>query len=539
MIMKCKLAHLLVFLSLCTPFLMADNVTLEAESKDSKEVHVTYDKLVEELKHVHRLKSILNLLTWDERVNMPDQSADFRALQQGTLARLVYREFTKQEIGGYLNVLESNGDQLSSAQRALIRETRRKYDRKKSLSEEFVARKKEMESKGYQAWKKARDENDFMLFAPVLEEILVMAREEAGHVGYADDPYAYWVDRYDPGFSVKDIDQYFGELKSGIAPIVAQIQASSVKPSRDILKGFSVKKQKVFITEVISRIGFDFEQGRLDKTIHPFCGGSSEDCRITVNYAKDAPLFSVFGGLHEAGHGLYEQGQPEQYLGTPLGEALVMAMHESQSRLWENQIGHSRVFWEYWEGEYRRLFYRQLRDISSEDFYRAINAVEVNPVRVQSDEVTYNLHVILRYELEKKLLDGSLQVRDLPVAWNKLSEELLGYTPKNDMEGVLQDVHWSIGAFGYFPSYALGNMIAAQLWAQLRQDIPNVDEEIALGNFAPVLVWLRENIHQYGKQYSTKELVKMATGKEMSSQYFLEYLSERYLPLYVGDGEEG
>ncbi|PJA44789.1 MAG: carboxypeptidase, partial [Verrucomicrobia bacterium CG_4_9_14_3_um_filter_43_20] len=229
----------------------------------------------------------------------------------------------------------------------------------------------------------------------------------------------------------------------------------------------------------------------------------------------------------------------EQYLGTPLGEALVMAMHESQSRLWENQIGHSRVFWEYWEGEYRRLFYRQLRDISSEDFYRAINAVEVNPVRVQSDEVTYNLHVILRYELEKKLLDGSLQVRDLPVAWNKLSEELLGYTPKNDMEGVLQDVHWSIGAFGYFPSYALGNMIAAQLWAQLRQDIPNVDEEIALGNFAPVLVWLRENIHQYGKQYSTKELVKMATGKEMSSQYFLEYLSERYLPLYVGDGEEG
>jgi carboxypeptidase Taq len=300
------------------------------------------------------------------------------------------------------------------------------------------------------------------------------------------------------------------------------------------LRGFPIDGQRSFLREVTTRLGFDYARGRIDVSLHPFCSGTGSDVRMTTRYSEDQPLDALFSSIHETGHGLYEQGLPTDQLGTALGIHAGMAVHESQSRLWENQVARSRGFWRFFEPRWRALFPNQTGGLSSEELYLAVNAVEPTLIRVDADEVTYNLHIVLRFELEKRLFTGQLRVDELPGAWRKACRELLGLEPANDREGVLQDVHWSDGSFGYFPSYCLGNMIAAQLWAHLVNIRPSLEEEFGRGDFAWLLAWLREHIHRQGRRYSALDLVRRVTGEELSPRHLVDYLRNRYGNLYLG-----
>jgi carboxypeptidase Taq len=306
-----------------------------------------------------------------------------------------------------------------------------------------------------------------------------------------------------------------------------------VKAKEEIFKGFPVEAQRAFLREVTERLGFNYRRGRIDVSLHPFCEGAGADIRMTTRFDADNPLDSLFSSIHETGHGLYEQGLPLAAQGTPLGQNAGMGVHESQSRLWENQVSRSRAFWSFFEPRFREKFPAQLAAVASDDLYLAVNEVAPTLIRVDSDEVHYNLHILLRFELERRLFAGELTVRDLPAAWNALSQELLGLTPPTDAKGVLQDVHWSGGAFGYFPSYCLGNMIAAQLWFRMRALYPDLDADFEKGDFARLLGWLRTNIHEQGRRYETLELVRRVTGEELTPKYLLRYLEERYAPLYL------
>jgi carboxypeptidase Taq len=321
-------------------------------------------------------------------------------------------------------------------------------------------------------------------------------------------------------------------LKAELVPLVRQITASPVKARPDLLHGFPVAGQHAFLREVTEKLGFNYRRGRIDVSLHPFCSGTGADIRMTTRFKEDEPLDSLFSAMHETGHGLYEQGLPIAHHATALGQAAGMGVHESQSRLWENQVGRSREFWRYFEPRFRNAFSAQTKDLSSDDLYLAVNAVVPTLIRVDSDEVTYNLHIILRFEIEQRLFAGTLAVRDLPAAWNKLAGELLGLTPANDREGVLQDVHWSSGMFGYFPSYCLGNMLAAQLWYHALALRPGLPQEFARGDFSWLLNWLHENVHAHGRQYYLRELAQRVTGEKLSPQALLRYLRERYQPLY-------
>ncbi|HEY1111765.1 MAG TPA: carboxypeptidase M32, partial [Opitutaceae bacterium] len=365
---------------------------------------------------------------------------------------------------------------------------------------------------------------------------LEFAQREAANLGKGDAPYDYALDKHDPGLTAAAVDRLFGELKRDLVPLMQRIVASpAAARAREVaarLKGFPVEAQRTFLREVTEKLGFDYTRGRIDVSLHPFCSGTGSDVRMTTRYHADNPLDALFSSIHETGHGLYEQGLPAEHLGTALGINAGMAVHESQSRLWENQVARSHGFWTYFEPRWRELFAAQTRGVSSEELYLAVNAVEPTLIRVDADEVTYNLHIVLRFEIEKKLFSGELAVRDLPAAWRKASQELVGLVPADDRTGVLQDVHWSDGAFGYFPSYCLGNMIAAQLWARVRALRPQLEEEFARGDFTWLLGWLRENIHTQARRYGTLELVRRVTGEELSPRHLVAYLQERYGTLY-------
>jgi len=494
-----------------------------------------YAMLTATLKRIGLLDAAAGLLGWDEQVNLPPKAADLRAQTNAALAEVIHAEFSRPEIGEWLAELESA--ELDADAACVVRETRREYDRAVKLPGDFVRRKTEAASAGYHAWTEARKRSDFAAFAPMLARQLELAREEAGYLGASDNPYDYWIDRFDPGMSASRFADLFQGMRGPLKQISENILNAPKQADVSIFRSFPVQAQERFLREVLLRIGFDFQQGRLDTAVHPFCGGNGWDTRLTTRFAPDNPLDSLFSAIHEAGHGLYEQGlragNPDAF-GLPLATAVGMGVHESQSRLWENQVARSDAFWDYYEPLYREVFTDQLKGVSTDDLRLAINAVQRQPIRVDADEVTYNLHVILRFEVERALFAGELEVEGVPSAWNEVSEDLLGLIPATFAEGCLQDVHWSEGFFGYFPSYALGNVLAAQLWEAANEALPQLESEIRTGNFASLLAWLRENIHRHGKRLSTVELIRQATGKEIDSAPLLEYLKERYASKYGG-----
>ncbi len=497
-----------------------------------------YDQLVAKLKRAHTLGTVADLLGWDEQVHLPPDSADVRAGQHAVMAETQHAAATDPEIGQLLAKLESENvgtvpSPRSSDQTVVLRHARRDYDRSTKLPADFVSEKAAHSSRAYHAWADAKARNDFATYAPFLEQHLALARREAELLGWGDRPYDYAIDKHDPGLTATQITALFSELKRGLVPLVTAIRASRVSADANLFHGFPVEAQRTFLREVTERLGFNYRRGRIDVSLHPFCSGTGADIRMTTRFDADNPLDSLFSSIHETGHGLYEQGLPLAQLGTALGQAVGMAVHESQSRLWENQVARGRGFWKFFEPKFRALFPAQLATVSSDALYLAVNTVGPTLIRVDADEVHYNLHILLRFELEQRLFSGALAVRDLPAAWNALCTELLGQTPTNDREGVLQDVHWSSGGFGYFPSYCLGNMMAAQLWATVRRALPGLEDDFARGDFSRLLGWLRENIHAQGRRHDTLALVRRVTGEELSPGHLLAYLRERYGGLYL------
>ncbi len=492
-------------------------------------------ELVSLVQRAHVLGTVGELLGWDEQVNLPPGAAEQRASQHAALAEAHHAAASRPRIGELVTGLEATATP-SDDQQAIVAHARRDYDRATKLPADFVREKAAQGSRGYHAWARAKAANDFSSYAPVLARNLELARREAAYLGRGDAPYDYMLDRHDPGLTATVIAPLFAELKRDLVPfaraVVAAPRAQHARSVAARMQGFARAGQQVFLREVTERLGFDYTRGRIDVSLHPFCSGTGSDVRMTTRYREDQPLDALFSSIHETGHGLYEQGLPAAQLGTALGIAAGMAVHESQSRLWENQVARSRAFWRAFEPRWRELFPAQMAAVSSDDLYLAINAVEPTLIRVDADEVTYNLHIILRFEIEQRLFAGTLAVHDLPAAWRAASRELIGLEPAKDSEGVLQDVHWSDGAFGYFPSYCLGNMIAAQLWARVRTLRPQWEDDFARGDFAWLLGWLRQNIHAQGRRFGTLELVRRVTGEDLSPRFLMAYLRERYGRLY-------
>lgn len=494
------------------------------------------ESLKERLADIHHLGTAGAVLDWDQQTYMPPGGLRARAEQKATLSKLSHRLFTDPEIGELLQrAAEEVADfDPQSDDAALVRVTQRDYDKATRLPEELVTEISRVTSHAQEEWAQARAEDDFPRFAPWLERIVDLERRTAEYLGYTDRLYDALLDQYEPGMTAARIDEIFAELKRETVPLARAIfeRVESVDASV-LTREYEPEQQREFAEAVLKDCGFDFLRGRQDRSVHPFCTHFSRgDVRLTTRYDRNFLPMALFGSLHEMGHGLYEQGTAESLEGTSLASGASLGVHESQSRLWENLVGRSRGFWGHYYPSLKHAFPDPLNGVDMEQFYRAINRVAPSAIRVEADEVTYNLHIILRYELENELLEGRLSVQDAPEAWNAKMEELLGFRPESNREGILQDVHWSIGILGYFPTYSLGNVLSAQIWEKALADVPSIPEDIASGQFEALLGWLRENIHQHGRKLFPEDLVRQATGSELTTAPYVRYLKGKFGEIY-------
>ncbi|CAN5208605.1 carboxypeptidase M32 [soil metagenome] len=484
------------------------------------------------LAQISDVSSANGLLMWDKQTYMPKGGVAGRAEQTATLSRIAHEMLVDAETERLLNALDLPDP--TSEDDALVRRARREYEKATRLPGELVAEISRATVLAEHAWAEARARSGWSLFAPHLEKILPLQREAAEHLGYEDHPYDALLDGYEPGAKKARLERMFEELKAGLVPLIRSISERDGEDREAPLHGaFDEAAQERFGEEVITRFGYDWERGRQDRTVHPFCIGlTSGDVRITTRFDPRWLSPALFGTMHETGHALYEQGVNPAYARTPLGGGTSMGVHESQSRLWENLVGRSRPFWYHFYPGLQEVFPEALGGVEAEEFYRAINVVSPSEIRVEADEVTYNLHILLRFELEVALIEGSLPVSDLPSAWNAKMEEYLGVTPENDAEGALQDVHWSAGLFGYFPTYTIGNVLSVQLFDEAVSTYPAIPEQIAEGEFSSLLDWLRENIHRHGSRYYPDELIQHVTGRPLDTAPYLEYLKRKFGELY-------
>jgi carboxypeptidase Taq len=496
----------------------------------------TYEQLIRRIKEYHLLNSCGSMLGWDERTYMPRQGSAHRAEQMALIARLTHEMLTAPEIGRLLEETEKSAlvREPDSVPAVNIREIRRLYNRAVKLPKELVEEIARVTTRAQQVWQEARQADDFAAFQPWLEKIVKLKRQEADAIGYSGAPYDALLDEYEPGATTAEITRTFAALRQEIVPLVAAIAASGRRPRTDILgREYSVDRQRIFSQAAAAAIGFDFDGGRLDETTHPFCSGMGPgDCRLTTRYNPRHFNQGLFGTLHEAGHGMYEQGLDHTHFGTPMGLPASLGIHESQSRMWENQVGRSRSFWEHFFPRARQVFIETLRDVSLEDFVFAVNDVQPSFIRVEADEATYNLHIILRFEMEQALIRGDLKPADVPAAWNESVQKSFGLTPPNNALGCLQDIHWSMGGLGYFPTYTLGNLYAAQFMERARKDLGDLDAEFRRGDFSRLKTWLNDKVHRPGMRYRAGELCRRLTGKPLSHQPLLAYLRGKYAPLY-------
>jgi carboxypeptidase Taq len=495
-----------------------------------------YDELIQRIKEHGLLASCASVLGWDERTYMPPQGAAHRAEQLALLARLTHEQLTAPVIGRLLAEAEASSvvKDPEGVPATNVREIRRSYDRAVKLPKSLVEELARVTSQAEQVWQVARKTNDFPKFKPWLEKVVHLKRQQAEAIGYSKHPYDALLDEYEPGATTEEITRTFAALRRELVPLVSAIASSSRKPRREIVeREYPIDRQQVFGQAAAAALGFDFHAGRLDVTTHPFCSTMGPgDIRITTRYNLRHFNDAFFGILHEAGHGIYEQGLPPEHFGTPAGSAVSLGVHESQSRLWENQIGRSRLFWEHFFPRARQVFLETLRDVSLDDFVFAINTVEPSFIRVEADEATYNMHIILRFEMEQALVTGDLKPADVPAVWNEKFRQSFQLTPPSDTLGCLQDVHWSMGGIGYFPTYTLGNMYAAQWMDQVRSDLDGLDGDVRRGEFGRLKGWLNEKIHRPGQRYRAGELCRRVTGRPLSHKSLLAYLRGKYQPLY-------
>ncbi|HEX5724735.1 MAG TPA: carboxypeptidase M32 [Longimicrobiaceae bacterium] len=498
-----------------------------------------YAELRALLREAATLSSASAVIGWDQETYMPSKGAALRAAQMSALSAIVHERRTSPRVGELLAACEADTDLLADpAAAANLREIRRDFDRATRLPGELVRAFAETTSLSMNAWKEARERSDFATFAPWLEKVLRLNRERAQALGWPAGGTAYdaLLDEYEPGARTADVERTFTALRAELAPLIRAVATSGQRPDTAWMRApIPVERQVAFTRALVERIGFDLEAGRLDVSTHPFCEGVGPgDVRLTTRYHEDQFPSALGSTLHETGHGLYEQNLPKaERFGQPLGEAASTGIHESQSRTWENFVGRSRPFWEWCLPRLQETFASPALDtLDVETAYRGMNVVEPSLIRIESDEATYNLHIMLRFDLERALLAGDLAVADLPGAWNERIRADLGLQVPDDRRGVLQDIHWSMGAFGYFPTYSLGNLYAAQFWVAVREAVPDLDEHLRRGEFGVLLEWMRANVWAHGRRYTAPELCERITGRPLAHEPLITYLRAKLAPIY-------
>jgi carboxypeptidase Taq len=491
-----------------------------------------YEKYVKHLQKISDLNHSGAVLTWDQEVNMPEKGAPFRAGQLATLAGISHELFVSENFGKLLNSLNKNKD-LSKEESRNIDETSKIYKRDKKFSIEFVEERSKAISNAFTAWVKAKDENDYSLFEPYLKKVVDIAREECIIIGFEGHPYNTLLDLYEPGMTVAQLDKIFEEAKSHLLPLLQKIKRAKQVDDSFMFKHYETEKQWDFGIALLRQMKYDFDAGRQDISSHPFTiNFNPYDVRVTTRINENDLSEMIWSTIHEGGHALYEQGLNPEYYGLPLGEPTSLAIHESQSRLWENNVGRS---YEYWRKNYPLLhdyFPKNLLLTTVKDFYKAMNKVQASLIRTSADELTYHFHVIIRYEIEKDLIAGNIQVSDLPSIWKKKYKDYLGLDVPTDREGILQDVHWAHGSFGYFPTYSLGSFYAAQFFNKASSDIDGLDDMIRRGNMEVLHNWLKVNIYEHGKMYSANDLCIKVTGEMLNVKYFMDYAYKKYGEIY-------
>ena len=493
-----------------------------------------FKRLQELFAEIDDLNRAADVLRWDHMTNMPSGGTRARGHQIGTISRVAHEKLTSPEVGRLLeNLSGANGFARDSWQAGLIRKAKREFEKATKIPSAMVEEESNLRAQSHLSWEKAKHEADFMIFSDDLKRSVEWQQRYARLFEPYEHVYDPFLDNYEPGLKTSEIRSLFAGLRKKQVALVKKIGKKPQVDNSFLHQAFDEDKQWETGKMAVTSLGYDWEKGRMDKVAHPFSVTLGfGDVRITNKV--DPGFFNTlfFANLHETGHALYEQGLPEAYSRTPLFQGASMSVHESQSRLWENHIGRSRPFWEFQLPILQVTFPGQFGDVDLDTFYKGINRVEPSPIRGQADEATYNLHIMIRTELEIAMLEGSVNVDDLPDTWNRLMDEYLGVIPENDAEGVLQDAHWAHGSFGYFPTYALGNLIAAQIWRQLQSDLQDIDSHLRQGNFSEILSWLRSKIHIHGAVFEPQDLIERVTGSRLNEDDYLSYLNKKYGEIY-------
>ncbi len=494
-----------------------------------------YQKLMQHMAKIQALRASSSVLEWDLEVNMPPQGANGRGEHISVLQELAHEFFTSDETGKLIQAAQTEvaGLPYDSDEASMIRIIAQDYEDDIKLPSEFVAEMSLATTKAHHTWAKARADNNFSAFVADLERIMELKRQEAEYRGYTHNPYDALLSGYDKGINTEMVKAIFDEHKPQLVSLIADISKVADRVNDKLVRGsFPIDAQRQFALFVLKQIGFDFERGRLDVAVHPFAiNFSRDDVRLTTRYHDDWLNPALFGSMHEAGHGMYEQGVAPILDRTAIGTGTSLSVHESQSRLWENIVGRSKGFWK-WALPHFKTYFPHMTHVTVDEMYKAINKVERSFIRVEADEATYNLHIMLRFELENDLLNGRVAVKDLPREWNGRFEQFFGIVPPTDALGVLQDVHWSAGLVGYFPTYALGNLLSVQYYEAALKAHPQIPDEIENGKFDTLLTWLQTNIHQHGRKFNTDELTRRVTGEGMSSAPYIGYLQRKFGEVY-------
>ncbi|WP_235297046.1 carboxypeptidase M32 [Portibacter marinus] len=491
-----------------------------------------YDKYVAHMRKIADVGHSIAVLSWDKEVNLPKNGAAIRGQQVSTLSGISHELFTRESFGELLNELMTD-ESLDAKQSKNVQVTQREYDKATKFDEAFVIQRSKLISTAYHAWLTAQEANDFSKYIPALSDLVDIKREEAGILGYDDHPYDALLDLYEPGSKVATLDPLFEDVRNELVPFIKKIRQASQVDHSFLKQYYDKDKQWEFGLKLLREMGYDFESGRQDLSPHPFTiTFSSQDVRVTTRIDEHDFANMCWSCIHEGGHALYEQGTKIIDYGLPTGGAISLGIHESQSRLWENHVGRSKEYWEHYYGELQRLFPDNLGNVSLDQFYTGINRVAPNFIRTEADELHYHFHVMIRYELEKRLINGDLPVNDLKHEWNSLYEKFLAVQIPDDNRGILQDVHWAHGSFGYFPTYSIGSFYAAQFFSEAVHSIPDLKTKISDGDTSELLDWLRKNIHQHGRLYEAEELCVKLTGEKLNFKYFMDYAKKKYNDIY-------
>ncbi|WP_342512177.1 carboxypeptidase M32 [Sporosarcina sp. FSL K6-1522] len=495
----------------------------------------TEEKFLALLKKMRAYNEAVSIMYWDMRTGAPKKGIEARSEAVGTLSTELFQMSVSDEMGSYLEELGKRKDSLDPVLSKTVEEVQKEYDKSKKVPADDYRAYVVLTSQAEAVWEEAKEQDDFDMFLPYLENLVATTKKLIGYWGVKDgNPYNTLLDQYEPGMTTAIIDDVFGQLKETIVPLVKKIGEAGVQPDESFLyKKFPKESQQALNHTILQQLGYDFDAGRLDETVHPFeMGINLGDVRITTRYDEHDFRTAIFGTIHECGHALYDQNMAKELAGLPVAEGTSMGIHESQSLFYEHFVGHNENFWKHNYDLLKSSSLEQFEDVALEDFLRAINVSKPSLIRLEADELTYPLHIMIRYEIEKGLFNGDFEVKDLPQIWNDKYEEYLGIRPDNNREGVLQDVHWAGGLFGYFPSYALGYMYAAQLRVAMLKDLPHFDELCEKGQFGPIREWLTEHVHQHGKMKKPLDIIQDTTGEGLNAQYLADYLSEKYTKLY-------